>query len=93
MGGKELLEKVRWGTKADPGEQPGWKEIERRVGLVDIVAAVSRLRGEDWEEFGNRRGDWGRPMVLMAARRLAGIDNRTLADWMGGKVVGSGLDI
>ena len=24
-------------------------------------------------------------MVLMAARRLAGIDNRTLAAWMGGK--------
>jgi len=24
-------------------------------------------------------------MVLMAARRLAGIDNRTLAEWMGGK--------
>ncbi len=85
LGGKELLEKVRQVTKANPGEQPGWKEIERRPGLPEIVAAVSRLRGEAWEDFGNRRGDWGRPMVLMAARRWAGIDNRTLADWMGGK--------
>jgi len=85
LGGKELLEKVRRVTKADPGEQPGWKEIERRPGLPEIVAAVSRLRGEAWEDFGNRRGDWGRPMVLMAARRLAGINNRTLAAWMGGK--------
>lgn len=85
LGGKDLLEKVRRVTKADPGEQPGWKEIERSVGLPEIIAAVSRLRREAWEEFGNRRGDWGRPMVLMAARRLAGIDNRTLAAWMGGK--------
>jgi putative transposase len=85
LGGKELLEKVRQVTKADPGEQPGWKQIERRPGLPEIVAAVSRLRGEAWDDFGNRRGDWGRPMVLMAARRLAGIDNRALADWMGGK--------
>ncbi|MEX1116740.1 MAG: hypothetical protein WEB53_15950 [Akkermansiaceae bacterium] len=72
-------------TKANPGEQPGWKEIEGRVGLPQIVAAVSHLRGEAWKNFGDRHGDWGRPMVLMAARRLAGISNRTLADWMGGK--------
>lgn len=85
LGGNELVEKVRRVTKADPGEQPGWKEIERRVGLPEIVAAVSRLRREAWEKFGSRHGDWGRPMVLMAARRLAGIDNRTLADWMGSK--------
>lgn len=85
LGGKELLEKVRKSTKADPTQQPGWKQIERRLELPDIVKAVSRLRGEPWEDYGQRRGDWGRPMVLMAARRLAGIDNRTLARWIGAK--------
>jgi len=85
LGGRELVEKVRQSTKADAAEQPGWKQIERRLDLRDIVGAVSRLRGEAWEDFGQRRGDWGRAMVLMAARRWAGIDNRTLAEWMGGK--------
>lgn len=85
LGGKELLEKVRRSTKADPTQQPGWKQIERRLELPDIVKVVSRLRGERWEDYGQRRGDWGRPMVLMAARRLAGIDNRTLARWIGAR--------
>ena len=56
-----------------------------RADLPHIVAAVSRRRGEAWEDFGQRRGDWGLAMVLMAARRWAGIDNRTLAEWMGDK--------
>ena len=85
LGGKELLEKVRKSTKADPTQQPGGKQMERRLDLPDIVEAVSRLRGETWEDYGHRRGDWGRPMVLMAARRLAGIDNRSLARWIGAK--------
>ncbi len=85
LGGKELLEKVRQTTKADAAQQPGWKQIARRVDLADVVAAVSRLRGGAWEDDGHRRGDWARPMVLMAARRLAGIKNRTLAGWMGSK--------
>ncbi len=68
-GGKELVEKVRQSTKADAAEQPGWQQIERRLDLPDIVTAMGRLRGEAWEDFGH----W------------AGIDNRTLAEWMGGK--------
>jgi putative transposase len=85
LGGKDLLGKVRKQAKADPREQPGWKEIKRQVGLPEIVAAVRRLRGQTRKDKSARHGDWGRPMVLMAARRLAGIDNRTLADWMGGR--------
>lgn len=85
LGGEDLIEKVRKTTQGNPREQPGWKAIVPKTGLEEIVAAVSRLRCEAPEDFLNRRGDWGRPMVLMAARRLAGISNRTLADWMGGK--------
>lgn len=57
LGVKELTEKVRQSTKADAAEQPGWKQIERRPELPDIVAA----------------------------RRWAWIDNRMLAEWVGGK--------
>jgi hypothetical protein len=59
--------------------------IERRPDLPHIVAAVSGRRGEAWEDCGQLRGDWRRAMALMAARRWAGIDNRTLAEGMGGK--------
>ena len=74
LGGKELVEKVRQSTKADATKQPGWKLI----GAPPFRPAGyrGRLRGEAWEDFGQRRGDWGRAMVLMAARRWAGIDNR-----------------
>ena len=45
LGGKELVEKVRQSTKADAAEQPGWKQIERRLDLPDIVAACAGRRG------------------------------------------------
>lgn len=59
--------------------------LERRPDLPQIVAAGSGRRGEAWEDCGQRRRNWRRAMVLMAARRWAGIVNRTLAEWMGGK--------
>ena len=66
-------------------QQPGWKQVTRRIELPDVVAAVGRLRGTSPDDDIHRRGDWGRPMVLLAARRLAGIKNRALAGWMGAK--------
>ncbi|HRJ71748.1 MAG TPA: transposase [Terrimicrobiaceae bacterium] len=85
LGGEELLEKVREKAKGNSAEQPSLRAISQRLGVEKIVEIVSRIKGERWEEYGKRRGDWGRAMVLMAARRKSGMTNRMLAERLGGK--------
>jgi hypothetical protein len=53
------------------------------VDLHEIVAIVSKVKGEPREVFRDRRGDWCANMVMMMARPQAGVPNRTLAKWMG----------
>ena len=83
LGGEEFLEGVRKRIKGDVKEQPGLKAIKRSAGLKDIVKAVSSYKGEEWEQFVNRRGDWGRDMVLLLARKNTMITNRELAEHIG----------
>lgn len=85
LGGEELLDEIRERITGNPKEQSGLKAIRRAADIEEIVEMVSRAKGERWEDFGGKRGDWGRAMVLMLARRNEGISNRTLARWMGGK--------
>ncbi len=84
LGGDELLEVVRQKTQGASAKQSGTREIQPRFQIDQIVAAVSKVKGEAWEMYRNRRGDWGRAMVLMVGRRKAGIANGTLAEWLGG---------
>ncbi len=62
---------------------PGLKAIKKPAQSECIVKAVSRYKGEEWEQFVNRRGDWGRDMVLLLARKNTMITNRELADHIG----------
>lgn len=72
LGGEELLEVVRQKTQGASSEQSGTREIQPRFQIDQIVAAVSKVKGEAWEMYRDRRGDWGRAMVLMVGRRKAG---------------------
>ena len=49
-----------------------------------MVSAVARHRGEDWEDFGQRRGDTGREMVWWLARRHCGLTLGELGQRAGG---------
>jgi len=52
--------------------------------LEDIVKAVSSYKGEDWKQFVDRRGDWGRDMVLLLARKNTIMANKELTERVGG---------
>jgi hypothetical protein len=39
---------------------------------------VERIKGEKWEVFRDRYGDWGRDLVLWAGRCFAGLKLREL---------------
>lgn len=65
-------------------EQPDRRFVVRNVSLSDIVAVVEKEKGESWEQFRHRHGDWGRALVLYLARRRSGCTLKELGDWLGG---------
>lgn len=50
----------------------------------EVRKAVERLKGERWEEFAWRHGDWGRGLFLWGARQLCGLTLRELGEAAGG---------
>ena len=83
LGGRRFLEEVRKRIKGDAKEQPGLEAIRKPLHLDDIIKAVSSYKGEAWEEFVDRRGDWGRDMVLLLARNNTMMTNGELAERVG----------
>lgn len=45
---------------------------------------VERLKGEPWQAFRDRYGDWGRDAVLWACRKYGGMTLRELGEAAGG---------
>ena len=45
---------------------------------------MADVKGEKWEQFCNRRGDWGRDMALCLGRRHCGLTLQELGQAAGG---------
>jgi hypothetical protein len=70
LGSEAFVERVRRQLRGDRREQKefrGLTEPGRR--WEEVVAAVEAVKGEKWESFQNRHGDWGRDAVLYAGMR------------------------
>ena len=76
LGGERFARKVR-GRIEVTREHQGQQDLQRWRGFEQIVRIVERLKGERWERFRDRHGDWGRDVVLWASRRYGGM---TLAE-------------
>ena len=83
VGGAEFLKGVRKRIRGDAKEQPGLEAIKRSLGIKEFAKTVSGYKREDWKRFVNRRGDWGRDMVLLFARKNTMMTNRELAEHIG----------
>jgi len=66
-------------AQGSPREQPQLKRLQHGPGFARIVAAVEMEKGERWPTFRDRRGDWGRDVVLYLGRRRGGLRLRELA--------------
>lgn len=84
LGGNSFVEELRKRIAGDPKAQPKLKQLHSPVTFERIVECVSQLKGERWEDFVNRRGDWGRDLVLLAARQHTALTNRELGERVGG---------
>ena len=94
IGTTAFLEKARGLVGSTSREQPDRNFAVHLIPFQDIVAAVVAEKGEPWEAFRSRYGDWGRDMVLYLARQRSGLTLRQIGDLIGGvdyKVVGKAV--
>jgi REP element-mobilizing transposase RayT len=86
LGGDEFVARVR-GELTDNGTSASnalhWKRL---VPFSAVVSAVERLKGEPWDTFANRHGDWGCDMALYAGRHHCGLTLKALGDHVGATV-------
>ena len=69
LGTESFARKLRQGVGGNLREQPALKRLAGRVTWAQIVAALERAKGESWEQFSQRHGDWGRDAALWLGRR------------------------
>jgi putative transposase len=65
-------------------EQPSLGKLRRSVSWKEIVRAVEAEKQENWGEFCDRHGDWGRDVALWLGRRMGRLTLAALADYAGG---------
>lgn len=73
---------VRWVEESSRGnerEQPSVRGLRKRVEFSEVIRVVEKIKGEGWPQFVDRRGDWGRDMVLSLARQHCGMTLSELA--------------
>lgn len=83
LGSERYAEQVR-GLLAPTRESRGRRMLRVRRSWAEVVEAVERRRGEKWEAFRDRHGDWGRDLVIYVARRECGMTLRELGERAGG---------
>ena len=69
LGTEAFARTLRRELRANRREQHQVKALCRPVMWEQIIAALEKLKGERWEEFKNRHGDWGRDAALYLGRR------------------------
>jgi chromosomal replication initiation ATPase DnaA len=71
-------------AKGGVRELSGKKELRAHIAFNDVLQAVEEVKGEKIEEFGKRRGDWGKPLVLLLARKYCGLILKEIGSAIGG---------
>src|SRR5436190_24260077 len=59
LGSAEFLNRLRKGWRGDERECSGLKRLRGLTTWQEVIAVVENLRGEPWERFRDRYGDWG----------------------------------
>ncbi len=84
LGSEEFAAQLRDRVKGSRREQKSLKVYDERVAWDRIVRAVESVKGEKWEAFRDRYGDWGRDAALYLGRRQGRMKLLELSQVAGG---------
>jgi len=83
LGSEAFLKQIRQELKGDRREQPELRRLQGPASWEAIVSAVEQVKGERWQEFHLRHGDWGREAALWLGRRAGRLSLRELGESVG----------
>ena len=75
---------LRREARGNAHEQTELRRLAPRVSWEEIVAAIEKVKGQKWDEFCQRHGDWGRDAALWLGRRRARLTLAQLGELAGG---------
>jgi putative transposase len=68
LGTVAFAEELRRQARGNPREQKPLRAPTRAASWEQIVAALERMKGQTWNQFAERHGDWGRDAALWLGR-------------------------
>ena len=83
LGEEPFVTQIQEVLNGDEREQAGLKQLRSRPSWEEAVGVVEELKGESWEAFRDRRGDWGRNVALWLGRIVCGMKLGELAEAVG----------
>jgi putative transposase len=83
LGDQEFVAQLQAELRGDSREQAGLKQLKKRSSWTEVVRVVEEMKGEPWETFRDRRGDWARDVALWLGRMECGLKLRELAEAAG----------
>ena len=84
VGSDAFLQRLRGMVHGNRNEQKALRAWKRLLPFDRIIAAVAQEKGEPWEQFRDRYGDWGRDVALWLGRRHCGLTLQELGHAAGG---------
>jgi hypothetical protein len=81
VGGAEFIAKLRKQVLKQKGENTNERDWRKLLPFSEVMAAVGSVRGEPWESFINRHGDWGRDLALYIGRVRCGLTLKELGGY------------
>ena len=73
VGGAAFIEGLRKRVPKRAGGETNARAWRRLLPFGEVVRAVESVKGEPWEAFADRRGDWGRDLALHIGRMRCGL--------------------
>jgi len=83
LGGVGFARRLAQGIGVGRGEKGGPARLGRPT-VVEIIGVVEAVKGEKWESFRDRHGDWGRDLVFYVGRKDWALKLRELGAAAGG---------
>lgn len=84
VGTDGFMRRVKQGIGSIHREWALKRELRRRHTFSEVMEAVAKVKGEAWDAFAARHGDWGRDLVLAVARECTGMTLREIGQAAGG---------
>ena len=83
LGEREYAQELLSKHKVNEEEQSAARRLRRRTDWVELVRAAEKIRGESWDKWAQRHGDWGRDGAIYVAVRHGGLRLREVARRVG----------